>query len=139
MSTSRDAFLRRVRQALNAGNRAGMAPEIQPRGRIGYQGAGADPVARFREEFCAAGGQPHLVPDAQAVVGKVLELVQAQAPRRVLLGRGPFLDTLNLAERLRPLGFEMRVVDALAADDRRDAFFAAEAGISGVHYLVAET
>src|SRR5436853_74349 len=37
--TTRDSFLRTVRDAVLAGNRPGMAAPIEPRGNVGYQGA----------------------------------------------------------------------------------------------------
>lgn len=139
MTTPREAFLDRVRQAVRAGNRPGSAAAVEARGAVGYQGAGPDPVARFRDEFIAAGGLPHIVSDRQAAVATVLELVQSKSPRRVLIGRGEFLDSLNLAERLRLTGIEVVQVADLGPDNRREAFFAADLGISGVKYLVAET
>jgi L-lactate dehydrogenase complex protein LldG len=134
MTTPRDAFLQRVREAVAAGNRPGDAAPPPVRGPAGYQGGGPDPAARFRDEFAAAGGHTHLVADAAAAVEQVLALVRDRGPRRVLLGRGAFLDSLGLAERLRALG-----VEVLSPDSGRDAFFAADLGIGGVVYLVAET
>jgi len=139
MPTSRESFLGRVRQAVAAGNRAGTAAEVRPRGSVGYQSAGPDPVARFHDELLAAGGQPHLVPDVTAATAGVLELVRAQPGRRVLLGRGTFLDTLDLAASLRALGMEFFAADNPDPVAPREAFFGADVGISGVHALVAET
>jgi L-lactate utilization protein LutC len=138
MSVAREAFLQRVRRAVQEGNCAGHAPPLPERGSAGYQGAGPDPVARFRDEFSAAGGQVHVVSDTEAAVARVLELVQAKATRRVLLGRGAVLDTLNLRERLSGLGVEVTPADALAID-AREPLFAADLSITGVDYLVAET
>jgi L-lactate utilization protein LutC len=139
MATARDTFLERVRQAVREGNRPGTAAGIKPRAQIGYQGAGLDTVACFRDQLLAAGGQFHLVTDDAAAVAKVVELVQGQAGRRVLLGRGPVLDGLNLGPPLEALGLDVVAVDAPAPDQPREAFFAADIGISGVQYLVAET
>jgi L-lactate utilization protein LutC len=137
MTTSRDDFLQRVRQAVARGNRPGTAPPLEPRGQVGYQGAGTDPVGRFRDEFQAAGGVLHPVPGPEAAALEVLELVRARSARRVLLGRGEFLDPLGLAERLPGLGVEVTRVDM--PDAGRDSLFAADIGISGVHGLIAET
>ncbi len=137
MSTSRDDFLQRVRQAVARGNRPGTAPPLEPRGQVGYQGAGADPVARFRDEFLAAGGVFHPVASPEAAALEVLELVRAHSARCVLLGRGEFLEPLGLAERLPGLGVGVTRVDA--PDAGRDALFAADIGISGVYGLIAET
>jgi L-lactate utilization protein LutC len=134
MTPDRDRFLQRVREAVAAGNRAGAASSLEPRGDIGYQGAGPDPVARFRDELAAAGGKAHVVPDRAAAVAKVLELVQTKAARRVLLGQGAMLDALNLGDVLRSRG--VTVFDPAAG---REDTFAADLGITGVDYLVAET
>lgn len=135
---SRNPFLERVRRAVRDGNRPGSAPPLPERGSLGYQGAGPDPVERFRQEWEAAGGQFHMVPDAAAAARAVLEIVRAATPRRLLLGSGPVLDALNLSEALASLGTEIvRVTDLRAAD--RGTLFAADVGISGVAALVAET
>jgi L-lactate utilization protein LutC len=136
---ARDEFLRRVRQAVAEGNRAGGAPPIQPRGAVGYQGAGPDVVARFRDEFAAAGGQTRVVPDRLAAAAAVLELVQQSGARRVLLGRGRCVDTLGLEGVLQGLGVLVLPAEGLAPEEQRGAFFAADVGVSGVDYLVAET
>jgi L-lactate utilization protein LutC len=136
MTSARDAFLQRVRQAVAEGNRAGGAAPLPERGGVGYQGAGPDPLARFRDELSAAGGTPHVVPDDAAAAAKVLELVAA---RRALVGRGPVIDRLDLPARLRAAGVEVAMADALPPGGERDTLFAADVGISGVDYLIAET
>jgi L-lactate utilization protein LutC len=138
MTLGRDAFLQRVRQAVQAGNRAGTAA-LEPRGQTGYQGAGPDPVARFTAECTAAGGQVYLVPGQEEAIAKVLDLVEARSLRKILLGRGRYLDSLQLTGPLRARGLEIVPVDGLTPAGCRDPLFAAEVGVSGVHYLVAET
>jgi L-lactate utilization protein LutC len=138
-ANGRDAFLDRVRRAVAEGNRAGGAPPLPQRGAAGYQGAGPDPVARFRDELAAAGGVLHLVADETAAVAKVLELVAAKGARRALVGRGAVLDRLGLADPLRAAGVEIAMADALPAGAERDTLFAADVGISGVDHVVAET
>jgi L-lactate utilization protein LutC len=139
MSTPRDAFLSRVRQAVAEGNRAGAAPPLPERGAVGYQGAGPDPIARLRDELVAAGGVLHVVGDDSAAAAKVLELVGAKAARRALVGRGSVLDRLALADRLRAAGVEVAMADALPPGAERDTLFAADIGISGVGHVIAET
>jgi L-lactate dehydrogenase complex protein LldG len=139
MTTSRETFLQRVRQAVVEGNRAGAVPPLPERGSVGYQGAGPDPVARLRDELTAAGGVLHLVSDGAAAEAMVLELVAAKAARKALVGRGTVLDRLGLPERLRAAGVEVAMADALPPGGERDTLFAADIGISGVDYLVAET
>jgi L-lactate utilization protein LutC len=139
MTIARDAFLDRVRQAVQAGNRAGVAATLPLRDRIGYQGAGPDPAHRFADELRAAGGRPYVVLDAAAAVTTILDLVKAHTPGRVLLGQGRFLDSLNLAHHLHTLGIHFDQVKTLTATSSREALFAADLSISGVHALIAET
>jgi L-lactate utilization protein LutC len=138
MSIPRDAFLERVRQAVQAGNRAGGAT-LEPRGRTGYQGAGPNPVARFATECTAVGGQVHVVHGPEAAVVKVLDLMRTRGLRKALLGRGPYIDSLPLLEQLRGGGIDTVSIDMLAPAGSEEHFFGAEVGISGVSYLVAET
>jgi L-lactate utilization protein LutC len=139
MTSARDAFLQRVRQAVAEGNRAGGAAPIPERGGAGYQGAGPDPAARFCDELSAAGGTLHVVADHAAAAARVLELVAAKAARRTLVGRGAVIDRLGLPGRLLTAGVEVAVADALPLGGERDTLFAADIGISGVDYLIAET
>ena len=132
MTSARDRFLETVHRAVAEGNRAGQVPPHPDRGDVGYQGAGADALARFCAECTSAGGQPHVVPDRTAAVAKVLELVKASGGQRVLLGRGAAVDALCLAESLGSAGIDV-------ANQNRATFFAADIGITGVDYLVAET
>lgn len=131
--------MRRVREAVQAGNRPGVGADLEARRGVGYQGAGPDPVARFRDELTAAGGMPHIAADFEAATAKVMELVQARSVRNVLLARGDVLDRLPLSERLGAAGMIVTRVDSLVAADAREPFFMADVGISGVDYLVAET
>jgi L-lactate dehydrogenase complex protein LldG len=139
MDSSRDAFLNRVRQAVAAGNRAGGAAALEPRRQIGYQGAGADPLTRFCQELSAAGGQAHRVATVEQAVSKVIELVQVRSIERILLGPLSCLPGVDLAGRLRKLGLEVDCVEDQSAAGFRTAAFAADLGITGVDYLIAET
>jgi L-lactate utilization protein LutC len=139
MTTPREAFLERVRQAVAEGNRAGGAPAVRPRGDVGYQGAGPDHVERFRAELTAAGGQAYLVADAAAAAEQVVELIRQKQARRVLVGRGNVLDSLGLPERLRPLGIDVALADRLPPEAGKETLFAADIGISEPYALIAET
>lgn len=134
MPTSRETFLQRVREAVQAGNRAGAAPPPEPRGDVGYQGAGTDLAAHFRDAFLAAGGQPYFVTHDAAAAAKVLEIVTEKGARRILLG-GPVPERLALASQLRERGVDV----AVAKEQSRDDYFEADIGISGADFLVAET
>ncbi|MBI2803796.1 MAG: lactate utilization protein [Planctomycetes bacterium] len=136
--TAREAFLERVKSAVAEGNRAGGAPPLPERGRVGYQGAGADPVERFCQELIAAGGKAYLASDADAPLRLVQEILQSLNARRILLTRGGLIDQLGLAGMLRRLGLEVKTLDDLGADSREE-FFQADVGITNVHRLIAET
>ncbi len=138
MSSSRDDFLGRVRQAVAAGNRPGSAGDIEPRGSAGYQGAGVDPVKHFGQEFTALGGVFHGVDNFDSCILKVVELVGQKSPDRILLGGGPLLEQLNLSKRFPP-NIRVITVDQLISTTCWESFFAADLGISEVDYLVAET
>ncbi len=136
---TREAFLARVRQAVKDGNRAGVVSPLPERGTLGYQGAGDDAVARFRQEFEAAGGKCHIVSDEPTARLELLDLLKAAGVKRVLLGSSPALDRLRLAPLLAADGLEVtRVVD-LKSETARNVFFAADVGITGVVHLIAET
>jgi L-lactate dehydrogenase complex protein LldG len=139
VSSARDAFLQQVRQAVRSGNRPGAVASLEPRGSVGYQGAGADAAARFGEALVAAGGVYHRVPDHASAVIRTLELVQTASAQRLLLGRNALLDSLRLLDPLRAAGREVLLVDSLPPGDSRPVLFAADLGISGVDYLIAET
>ena len=139
MNSAREDFLRRVRQAVSTGNRPGAASDIEPRGRAGYQGASPNSVQRFHDEIIALGGWFHLVADTESCVAKVVELIQGKSSRRVLLGKGPVIDSLDLPKRLKDAGIEVISVDELTRESCRESFFTADLGVSGVDYLVAET
>jgi L-lactate dehydrogenase complex protein LldG len=139
MSSPREDFLKRVRQAVNAGNRPGAASDMPEREGAGYQGAGTNSIQRFREELVALGGWFHLVPDSESCVAKVVEIIETKTPNRVLLGKGPVIDPLGLAKRLQDAEIALISLDQLEPESCREPFFAADIGISGVDYLIAET
>lgn len=139
MSSSRETFLQRVRQAVKAGNLPGQSSPLPSREGLGYQGAGSDPVGRFITELQNAGGKAYRVPNARAAQTTVLELLASIPIQKVLLGTGEFVDPLQLAGLLRQRGLEVVEVAALKEADSRAAFFAADIGISSAAYLLAET
>jgi L-lactate utilization protein LutC len=112
---------------------------LPARGNVGYQGGGPDPTARFCEECSTAGGNVRRVAYADAAIGSVLDLVQAKAARRALLGCESILEELGLAERLDGLGIEVWQPFETDTGDHREPLFAADIGISGADYLIAET
>ena len=65
--------------------------------------------------------------------------MQSRGPAKILLGAGPLLGKLGFYGQLTTLGFSVQQVEALNSSTARDACFAADVGISGVEFLVAET
>jgi L-lactate dehydrogenase complex protein LldG len=139
MSNAREEFLRRVRAAVIEGNRACAATGLPDRGAVGYQGAGADPVSRFVQEWTAAGGHAHVVPNTAAAAATVTDLVRQCAASRVLLGCGPVVDSLGLEAVMRDAGIDVTVTDVATPGPDRALLFRADVGVSGVDYLIAET
>lgn len=135
MNPTREQMLQRIRESVSQGRRAGSASTTIPeRGQVGYQGTGGDPLARFQEEFTAAGGRLHVVADGTAAGEVVLNLVRSRSIGRVLVGRGEVLDALSLVEPLRAAG-----VEVMSTDNTGSGWFQAELGVSAVDYLIAET
>jgi L-lactate utilization protein LutC len=140
MNSSREEFLIRVRQSVSAGNRLGAAiGTIGPRGKMGYQGAGSDPVSHFREQFTALGGVFHLVAEVASCGQIIRNLVLEKSAKHLLLGSGEFLGQLNLGSLLQESGVKIISIRDLTLDSCQAIFFGADIGISGVDYLIAET
>jgi L-lactate utilization protein LutC len=137
--TTREAFLQTVRQAVQRGNPAGHSWPLPERGSVGYQGAGTDPVRRFCDELKAAGGQAHLASDHSSAFQIALDLIRSRGAQKALLSDCELLSRLDIAGRMRQAGIEVTEVAGLQDGTARDAFFAADVGISGVYRLVAET
>src|SRR5262245_48312333 len=110
--SGRGEFLQRVRQAVSEGNRAGVAPALPERGRLGEQGGGADPVEHFGQALVAAGGCVYRASEVAEARTQVLALVAARPAKRILLGRGPVIDSLNLEGPLRERGLHVACTDA---------------------------
>ncbi len=137
--TTREAFLQRVREAVAAGNRPGEPGKLPPRGAFGYQGAGPDPVRTFAEQLIALGGACHLVAEPANAVAKVIELLRQASANKVLVGKG-LPDRLGLADALRAERLE--VWDECSAErneQTKQTLFAADAGVTGVDWLIGET
>jgi L-lactate dehydrogenase complex protein LldG len=130
----RQRFLDAVRAAVREGNRAGGAPPLPQRGNVGHQGAAADPVAKLGAELAAAGGFLHRVADADAAITAVVRLITERSASRVLLAGGPFIDSLSLDRALKAVG-----VEVVPPGAGREAFFAADVGVTGVEAVIAET
>ena len=77
---ARETCLAHVRQAVQDGNRAGTEQPLPERGSLGYQGAGADPAARFRPDLDAAGGKCHIADSDASARLKLFEIYLGKRP-----------------------------------------------------------
>jgi L-lactate dehydrogenase complex protein LldG len=138
---SRDTFLARVRAAAEAGRAFRVAQGSFP-ADAGYQGAGPDPVARFVAELTAVGGRGHVAADradAREVLGRLLD---EHGARSALCWEHAALDRLGLPELLAARGIDVWTHARLAPlplEEQRAAILAADIGITGVTWAVAET
>ena len=105
----------------------------------------ADQLAeRFEEELKALGCQPHRAatrPALEDLLRSILEETQAQA---VALSRNPLLGQLRIADLLAQMGKKVDSWPASGAGDAsgggfREACFAADVGITGADFVLAET
>ncbi|MCS7047212.1 MAG: lactate utilization protein C [Gemmataceae bacterium] len=137
--TTRESFLQRVRQAVVEGNRIVGEASLPDRGRIGYQGAGPDPVESFCRACRTAGGVPLVVDDGAAAWQHIQQVLDERRAQRIAVGAGGLVAALGLTALLRQRGCEVTPMDQAPGSDFRDRMFAADVGISNVAYLVAET
>jgi L-lactate dehydrogenase complex protein LldG len=137
----REAFMKRVRDAAAAGRAYRVHPSDFP-ADAGYQGAGDDPVDRFATEATEVGGKVHVVANLAEAAGKLREILDTVAPQSALCWEHDVLDRMGLPEILTDKGIEQwthaRLV-LLPHDEQRSRMFAADIGISGVTWAVAET
>jgi L-lactate dehydrogenase complex protein LldG len=132
--SARETFLNRVRQAVHEGNRTAGAAALPARGAVGYQGGGPDLLATFLDNCRAMGMKPQIVHSRDELTAAIAAILDAKNARRVILGRGKALEELNLGPWLQAAG---RAVATPA--DPKETLFAAEASITGVESLIAET
>jgi len=139
----RDDFIRRVADAVKAGNRH--RPIVRHENIIegaGYVGGGDDVVASMAQQVAEVGGVVDKVPDLAAAREKLRELLDSLSARSALCWRHELLDRLGLAGLLEELGVERLDAEALASlpsDQVREKTLAADVGITSATKAVAET
>jgi L-lactate utilization protein LutC len=138
VSNARDSFLATVRAAVAAGNQAGHSPELPAGARVGYQGAGPNPVQRFAAELKNVGGQCHIVSRAEDAIERAVAILEKTGAKKIVLDHSEVLTQLELADALRANGCEAWKEGESTATAKA-VLFAADAGITGVDALIAET
>lgn len=139
---SRETFLKRVRNAAQAGRMYRVHTREPADSDAGYVGVGADPADRLAAEIIAVGGQAHLVENAAEARQRLSELLAHYRPRTALCWQHPLLDRLPLQPLLDALQIEAVTHERLAASEQaeqRKVMFAADIGITSATYAVAET
>ncbi|HEY5310944.1 MAG TPA: lactate utilization protein [Pirellulales bacterium] len=140
---SRESFLARVRAAAGAGRAHRVFAADKPLPPISpSRTAAADLVAQMAAEVNQVGGHSHVVPDAPAAARVLAELLEQSAATKALCWRDPLLARIGLAELLHERGVQLLDYDALLrepVEGRKPLILAAEIGISGAAWAVAET
>lgn len=137
----REAFLRRVREAAEAGARYRVAVEPVPEA-AGYVGAKGELCQALADEVAFVGGQPQLVhswAEAHETVAQWLEHYEA---RSVLCWQHPVLERLGLSELVAQRGItahDYSQLSQLSGEERKEIVLAADVGISSADWAIAET
>jgi L-lactate dehydrogenase complex protein LldG len=147
--SKRENMLERIRRALGKAP-GGASAAWEPRSDWPDLGPVLPPipelVPKFEEELLKVSGCPYRVGSAaelEETLGGILASAQA---RTVVLSRNPLLGRLGLEEKLRSRGLAVAswTDEGTAAAARtglsfREQCFAAEVGISGVEFVLAES
>ncbi|MFO0867380.1 MAG: lactate utilization protein [Pirellulales bacterium] len=134
----REEFLARVRQAAETGKAYRVALRPVP-DDVAYVGVSGDPVAALAREVQEVGGEAAIAatPDeAQAILHRWLDRA---APRSVLGWRHPVLERLGVPELVRRRGASWWDADQERPSDLREHWLAADVGLTGVEWAIAET
>ena len=140
-STSRKAFLDRVRTAAVAG-RAHRVGSDDRAGDVGYVGADAELCGALAAEVEAVGGQSQVLQSDDEVRRAVEKLLTELSAKKVICWQHSLLERLGLSGLLNNQRIEHDDFDTLAMlppEERRQKILQAEVGISSVDYAVAET
>ena len=137
---NRDDFLATVEKAAVSGRAHRVKTRDLP-DVVGYVGCGADRCAALAAEVAAVGGEIHLVANDDQARDVVTKLLAEIKPAAAFCWKHPLLERLQVAETLHRHNIACDDFDSLAGWDepsRRAAMRAADIGITGVDYAVAE-
>ena len=146
--SSREAFLARVRQALQTGKEAAHAGTASPQNGevLSLVQPGEDLAARLQKELEGVGGHVARVRHPAEAAQYVARLAEEKGAEVVVRWQSDLLDSLEIDDALHGVGAEVHVAaepsEAEAADRRqelRDLLARADLGLSGVEAVIAET
>lgn len=138
----REEFLSRIRQATAAGRAYQVALNPLATAEQSYVGGGADPVATFLTEWRAVGGFGDRFSDNNAMFAHLAQILERHTIRSTLVWRSAVLETLGVGPWLLARGITVHYWDdleKLPTAENRQIAFAADLGITGVDWAVAET
>ena len=151
MASTREEMLARIRKALGrlGGPVAVPGPEadLPELGDVLPPVRPAELVAKFEEELQKVAGCAYRAATAQEVEEILRRLLTTGGAKTVVLSRNPLIAQLGLEEKLRALGMAVAVWPTAGggetaqkvAQEFREQAFAAEVGITGVDFALAET
>ena len=137
----RDAFLAQVRAAAAAGRQYRVHPHPHAHGQ--YSPADdKEARVRFAREVQTAGGHFHAIETSDALTALLKSIITEHACQRAIVWRHPALESRGVYQHLDALGvswLDAERVGQLPAAEQRAAWLAADLGITGADYAIAET
>jgi L-lactate dehydrogenase complex protein LldG len=139
---SREAFLKRVRDAAAAGRAYRVHPNADVTRSMGRAAHEVNLVEEYVAEVAKAGGRPVVATSRAAAREELRKLLHLYEPRSALCWRHPVLERLELAQFLQQQRVER--IDAettaeLSRESGRAKWLAADIGITSAECAIAET
>jgi L-lactate dehydrogenase complex protein LldG len=143
--SNREGMLTKIRDAL--GRKPGDGPRLGPVESSDMRTvvppiAREELLARFEAELQAIGGKTHRAASASELEQILLSILNARAASRVVLSKNPIVIEARIREKCLEWG-KIAVVWSGSANQEEDGFrrecFAADAGITGVDFALAES
>ena len=138
----RNAFLARIRDAAARGQAHRVAVNPDASAQAAYVGGGDDLVATFLAEWIAVGGRGERVCGDDAARRYLAAFLEECRPASVIRWRHPLLERIGIDSVLAERQIAVHDWDDLSrasADERWPIAFAADLGVTGVDWAVAET
>lgn len=138
----RNAFLARIREETARGRAHRVAVNPEATATTAYVGGGDDPAATLLAEWIAVGGKGQRVTGMAAAREFLRDFVLQRQVKSALRWRHPLLERLDIDAVLAAQKIDVFSWDELErqpVEQRWQAAFAAELGITSVDWAVAET